>query len=68
MQSGPQLTPDLEEQLKQQIGSLLRVALTVGECVDRGQALLGSVTCCTYCSTPLCMVQPQQGSFVGLHA
>lgn len=31
MQSGGQLAPHLEEQLRQQVGSLLRVALTVGE-------------------------------------
>lgn len=32
VQSDGELSPHLEQQLKQQIGSLLRVALTVGTC------------------------------------
>lgn len=32
LQSSGELAPNLEQQLRQQVGSLLRVALTVGEC------------------------------------
>lgn len=55
VQSGGELSPHLEQQLKQQIGSLLRVALTVGTCPSLHWTRASSSLLDLHCA-----VQPEQ--------